>query len=186
MKNKLKVIVGAVALVAVALVAVNPGAASGGDAVRTGMAPVEAGFGGAWFDDLWNIVKNVGKRIGSLGRSAPVLGTKLDDVLRQQSWRPTVQRVRAATSRLRSDERVEVVAEACQVMDDLEADEQTTGWITFDEVAARVAEADETVGDIMGGVEALHEVLEAFADRSNDRYVVLGKNVVCQAAELGS
>jgi hypothetical protein len=195
MKNKLKILVGAVALVAVGLVAVHPGAASGGAPVRTGMAPVQAGIGVASFDDLFRFrFRNVPKLRLPRWRPVPVpvLRTALDDVLRQQSWRPTVQRVQAATSRLRSDQRVKVVAQACEVMDYLDyLDDLLAGeWTPLDQAKAlfetRREAAYQTVSQISDGVEALKKVLDAFAEGRSDRYLILGEQVVCQAAGSGS
>jgi hypothetical protein len=180
MKNKLKVLVGAVALAAVALVAVHPDAGSSGDVAQAGLLPpIKLRIGVSWFDDL---LENVFK--GFRPRRPPVLVLRptLDDVLRQQSWRPTVQRVKTATNWLTSDGRAEVVAKACDVMDELDADE----WTSYDEAKALVEAANETVGHILGGAEALNKVLVAFAEGRADRFQVLGEQVVCQAAELRS
>jgi hypothetical protein len=180
MKNKLNVLVAAVALVTVGLVATHPDAASGGDAVQAGLLPlIKNRTGVSWFDEL---LENVFKGSRPRRPLPPVIGPTLDDVLTQQSWRTTVRRVKAATNWLTSDERAEVVAEACKVQDEFDADDDPT----FEEAKALVEEANKTVGHIIGGAEALNKVLVAFAEGRADRFRVLGEQVVCQAAELRS
>jgi hypothetical protein len=188
MKNKLKVLVAAVALVAVGLVAAHPGAGSSGDVARTGMAPVQAGIGIASFDDLVRKIFKAAKRIESVLRPASELPGTIDDVLRQHSLQPNIRRVQAATSKLRDDQRVRLVAEACDVKDDLEAlaaleaNQWIPEWTAYDQAKARIKAAEGNVGDIVDGVEALWEVLQAFAEGSEDRYQTLAEEAVCQAA----
>jgi hypothetical protein len=187
MKNRLKLAVTAVALVAVGLLAVHPhpeagpSAGSSASAVEAaGLLPPRIRVGIPWLDDLIeSLAKTFRPRRPPVPEIRPV-APMFEELVRLRGQQLTT-RIEQATWWLPSDQRTKVVAQVCKVKQVLE-----TEGTSSEALKARLAEANETIGHLLGGWEAFQKISEAFAQHRDDRYEVAAVELTCLTAELGS